>query len=275
MNNETLNRLNAFVADYKKESEDKDAIIKQQNQTLLHISAELEAIKQYDPLDRVLVSCSIENISAIIKGETKLLIDDDCVGCAGPCKVVDVAAELQEELDDYKKTIQLERIDRAAEKDVINHKYSEDLRKKNATIEELKDRNIEDLHELYDLYERELKQVKSDSVIMLTNCHNVNNRLETTIEDREHEIKVLKDTIKLDIREIDGLEVELSALKDDSAVLMKVVEIVRDDKIYPHGAIHELADLLVDYLDAPEGPPETPIDEPQEITITVAFLELP
>ena len=258
-------------------------------------------------------------------------IDEGCVGC---CKVVDVAARLQEELEDteiklvgcrnliddrdriiremdvtisdlmdndkkingfldeyqvtvgnrdktieeYKETIRLERIDRAAEKKIINRIFCEDLRKLNATIEELKDRNAEDLYKQY----------------------------------------------SLDKEEIDRLKDELSARKEDSAVLMKVVEIVkRWDGLsvadrYSTSAVVEmrhLCNVVKDHTDAPEVPPETPIDEkvcvfcgcknpsiqvgvdwfcsmrcvdgqadvnkhihdagePQEITVTVAFLEL-
>ena len=120
-------------------------------------------------------------------------IDEECVGCAGPCKVVDVAAKLQEELDEahgilaskdrvlvnlhktineYNETIRVERIDRAAEKEVVNRKFSEDLRKLNATIEGLKDSNIEDLKEQKRL-ELKLHHAKSDYGIMRTNHSNV------------------------------------------------------------------------------------------------------
>lgn len=263
MNNETLNRLNAFVADYKKESEDKDAIIKQQNQTLLHISAELEAIKQYDPLDRVLVSCSIENISAIIKGETKPLIDDDCVGCAGPCMVVDVAAKLQKELDMCHQTIKTFKILETRETDRL-HK----------TIKQYKDENVS------------LRVTINDMVKSWSDDR-------ATIEDLNSQLtdeRAIIDKITLlrvnEVETRQGLEAELSALKDDSAVLMKVVDEVKewidttsDPSSYTRRTnavtLDRIAFIIKDYLDAPEGPPETPIDEPQEITIAVAFLELP
>ena len=49
----------------------------------------------------------------------------------------------------------------------------------------------------------------------------------------------------------DALETKLSARKQDSEVLMKVVEIVNRDDNCPT-IVNQLADLLVDYLDAPE-----------------------
>ena len=77
--------------------------------------------------------------------------------------------------------------------------------------------------------------------------------------------------------DIRGLEVELSARKDDSAVLMKVVDIVKnwDDstgRAFP--TLFKILDELVDYTDAPEGP-ETPIDDLYKVTVSCAFLEMP
>lgn len=84
-------------------------------------------------------------------------------------------------------------------------------------------------------------------------------------------------------KDIGCLEVELSARKQDSEVLTKVVKTVDTWHrcMIPTSLtgctdlIKVLDDILVDYLDAPEGPDDTPIDEPQEITVTFAFLELP
>jgi DNA polymerase II small subunit/DNA polymerase delta subunit B len=73
----------------------------------------------------------------------------------------------------------------------------------------------------------------------------------------------------------DGLEAELSARKEDSEVLIKVADIVRDDTIGCSRALGMIGSLLTDYLGAPEVPKDTSIDEPQEITVTVALLELP
>ena len=180
-------------------------IIKKQNQTLLHIGAELEFIKQH-PFDLVLIDGSIENISNIIDGKTEPIIDEGCVGC---CKVVDVAAGLQKKLDERTEIIRELR----SKIELVPDNFWAVMGRKNATIQ----------------------------------------KQSNTIED---------------------LEVELSARKEDSRVLMKVVEIVKRDDNCPT-IINQLADLLVDYLDAPEGPPETLIDEAPDITVTFAFLELP
>ncbi len=155
-------------------------------------------------------------------------IDEERVGC---CKVVDVAAKLQEELDECRN---------------MNLSLHED-------IKELKDSNIEDLKEQKRL-ELKLHHAKSDYEIMRTNHCN------TVAKLRE------------DIR---GLEVELSARKEDYAVFMKVVEIVKnwDDstgRAFP--TLIKILDELVDYTDAPEGPPETPIDDLYRVSV---FLEMP
>ena len=404
--------LEKRIAELKAEptiDEGLETIVKKQNQTLLHIKAELEAAKQFNPFDLVLISGSIENISNIVDDHfTSVPTTDEWDGCVGCCKVVDVAAGLQEELDecnerctklgshnmqitanllyrkaiieelktdnsslrdtidqmakkwsrdratiknfktietretdglhktildmdvtisdlmdndrringfldeyrvtvdtrdktieelhtkiwelertlpanfwdvvagrdatirkqrttieDYKETIHVERMDRVIEKESINRKFCEDLRKLNATIEELKDRNAEDLHELYDIDRTEFEDMKTGCEIMFRNYLNT--------------IAKLQDDIK-------GLDAELSARKHDSEVLKKVVEIVKnwDDlsvvdrySTSTTTAMRRLYNVVKDYTDAPEGPPETPIDEPQEITVTFAYLELP
>ena len=240
----------------------------------------------------------LEFENRITQLKAKQLIDEECIGCAGPCMVVDVAANLQKELDSCRliiknfKTIETKETDRLhkiiddlesklSEKPdtigMLNHTTnietvvlesgtnSEIIKEYESTIEELKDRNFEDLKELYDLYEAELRcikadrtSIKSDHDIMFQNYRN------TVAKLRE------------DIR---GLEVELSVRKGDSEVLMKVVEIVKEWKtlsaMVPTYDMRHLRDLVKDYFGAPEGPPEPPIDESQEITVTVALLELP
>ena len=256
----------------------------------------------------------LENRLAQLKAEQS--IDEECVGC---CKVVDVAANLQKDLDEVRgilinkddviinlhktiydfKTIETQETDRLHKiildmdvtiSDLMDNdrkingfldEYRVTVENRDKTIEELKDKNIEDLHELYDLYEEELNQVKSDSVIMLTNYHNVNNRLETTIADLNSQLTERKTdhaAIRTLNQHIISLEAELSARKDDSAVLMKVVEIVKnwDDttgRAFP--TLYKILDKLVDYTDAPEGPPETPIDDLYKVTVSYAFLEMP
>lgn len=237
----------------------------------------------------------LENRITQLKSE--LTIDEECIGCAGPCMVVDVAAGLQKELDacrlviknfkaietketdrlhkiigEYKETIRLERIDRAADRTVINRKYNEDRRKKNAIIDE-KDKMLEKqereisgllcLRDMYDGLKAEINELKS----LLAAEH--------TIVDKITRLRVNE------VETLYALKAELSARKVDSAVLMEVVEIIRDDTI-PNSKVPCMICNLVDaYLDAPDGTatassiPDNVIDERPEITVTVAFLELP
>ena len=88
-----------------------------------------------------------------------------------------------------------------------------------------------------------------------------------TIDDLESQLvekQAIIDTITtLRVNEVGtlyNLKAELSARKEDSKVLMTVVEIVKRDDCCPT-IINQLADLLVDYLDAPEVPPETSIND--------------
>jgi len=158
------------------------------------------------------------------------------------------------------------------------------IKQQKTTIEELKDQNTVDLHELYDIYEEELNGLKDDVSArdltiksLTTTCQSSRterNKLTSTIKDLEAKIKSIRNGWVLSCDDVHALEAELSARKQDSEVLLKVVEIVKRDDNCPT-IINQLADLLVDYLDAPEGPPETPIDEPEEPTTTFVFLELP
>ena len=178
--------------------------------------------------------------------EDEQTINEGCVGC---CKVVDVAAKLQEELDECNERCTL--------LGSHNMQITANLLDRKAIIEELKDRNTEDLNELYALDKAELSSMKSDYEIILQNRRNMGDKLEDNIK---------------------GLEAELSARKEDSQVLKKVVELTRDwlDTPMPdRSAMNRIEYLVRDYLDAPEGPPETSIDENRDITITFAFLELP
>ena len=138
-----------------------EGIVKKQNQTILHVNAELEATKQYDPFDLVLIAGSMENISDIIK---------DHLNTSEPV------------IDEKDKTIGkcLRRID-------------------------------------------------------------------------EH----LQDKARM-TQDIEGLEAELAVLKGDSAVLMKVVNIVRDwgfkksECEIHRDTIGKIFDEVEDYIDDPD-----------------------
>lgn len=183
------------IEEQKEEMADLREIIRKQNQTILNIKAELDAAKQFNPFDLVLMSGSMENITTIVEDHfTSEPTTDEWEG-----GVIELRSWIG---------------------------------RLSSTVETL---------------EAELKSVKSDRDIMYQNYHNV--------------IAKLQDDIK-------GLEVELSVREGDSEVLMKVVEIVKRDDRCPT-IINQLADLLVDYLDAPEGPPETPIDETPTTLIAI------
>jgi hypothetical protein len=84
--------------------------------------------------------------------------------------------------------------------------------------------------------------------------------------------------VDIDKEEIDRLKVELSTRKQDSEVLKKVVDVAHrwsDERIASRPAMNQIAYIVKDYHDAQEEPPETSIDETQDITVTFAFLELP
>ena len=166
-----------------------------------------------DDIDRIideiqiLQKVSVEHTGRITSLETRPT-NDDCVGC---CKVVDVAANLQKELDECSN---------------MNSFLNEDI-----------------------------EGLKADYGIMRTNHRNT--------------VAKLQDDIR-------GIEAELSARKEDSDVLMKVVGMIRAwniSPIEPRGTINDIRNVVKDYLDAPEGP-ETPIDDLYRTTVSV-FLEMP
>jgi len=69
-----------------------------------------------------------------------------------------------------------------------------------------------------------------------------------------------------------ALKDELSTRKKDSAALSKVVDIIMNESVDNVRATLLVAEVVDDYLDVPE---DTPIDEPNEITVKIAWLELP
>lgn len=184
--------------------------------------------------------------------------DEECVGC---CKVVDVAANLQKELDEYRETLRVERIDHTCERTAVNRKYHEVIRERDSLIESLRAGAKTNALKVEDL-----KKAIDD--------------LKLTIKIRDGTIKYLSGVLDTrddewskttDARLIEDLRVELSARKEDSEVLMKVVEIVKnwDDstgRAFP--TLYKILDELVDYTDASEGSPDTDLDECPEITIS-------
>lgn len=331
----------------------------------------------------VIVGGSIENMSRVLEGQTEPFIDEGCIGCAGPCMVVDVAANLQKELEEYKEAIQLERIDHAATLKTVNqyhHTKIKDLKDDNsglgetidrmakkwsrdrATIKNFKtietretdrlhktildmdvtisdlmdndrringfldeyrvtvdtrDKTIEELHTKIWELERTLPANFWDVV---AGRDATIRKQRTTIEElKDRNIEDLHELYELDKKESDRLKAELK----------KVVEIINWWGGATSGlssytrqantiALRQIATIVDAYIDASEGPPETPIDEsdvlkkirtlvddwsvnkkggrqsffilseindmlkstqhidePQDITVTFAFLELP
>ncbi len=210
--------------------------------------------------------------------------------CAYPCKVVDVAANLQEELDEYKETTRVERIDRVAEKEVLNRKYHEDLQKAYAIIEDLeskimmipdnfwsvvrqRDAIIKERDKTIDIMENRHSNRKAH----IHNLENTIKQQDKTIEDirsknfqevkERHEIydkelseqrAIINRITFLRVNEVEtrqGIEAELSARKEDSATIQKVVELVRNWNCAPaatYRTMHEIVELFVHYTEPKE-----------------------
>jgi len=172
---------------------------------------------------------SMNEIEQIITHWRSNKIDSAYSTFDGCCMVVDIAANLQKELDECNGCVDslIKKLDIRTKQ--VDH-YAKAVEIRDETVRELK-RKLDDVSAVFD--------------------------------DQNSAIE--------------GIEAELSARKEDSEVLMKVVEAVREyDGSYKHGTMNtfnHVYDILVDYLDAPEGPPDTPIDENHEITITYTLLE--
>ena len=84
------------------------------------------------------------------------------------------------------------------------------------------------------------------------------NEFKTTEQIETDRLNGIIDDLQDEIR---GLEAELSARKGDSEVLMKVVEAIRELRnlsgMTATYDLRHIRDMLVDYLDAPEGPDNT------------------
>lgn len=153
---------------------DQNNVIREQNQTILHIKAEFEATKQFNPFDLVCISGSMENISNIVDNHftSEPFIDEGCVEsckvCARSCKVVDIAAGLQEEIGDLKT-----EVDRLRAIVRNEHAHNTDLLESN----KLKYHEIE-------LLEAELSARKQDSVALKKVVGIVKNWDDLSVVDR-------------------------------------------------------------------------------------------
>ena len=173
-------------------------------------------------------------------------IDEGCVGC---CKVVDVAAKLQKELEDT-------GIKLVGCRNLIDDR-DRIIREMDVTISDLMD-NDRRLNRFLDEY-----------------------RL--IIDNRDKTIESLTTKYDGKCAYICGCEEELDVYRQDSKVLKKVVDEVKewgdatsDPSSYTRRTnavtLDQIATIVKDYLEAPEEPP---IDEPPEATVMFAFLELP
>lgn len=128
-------------------------------------------------------------------------------------KYIDIVANRDRTIEDLKDALELERIDHTAERTAVDRKYHDDLCKQIPAIEDLNSRLAETIAIV-------------DKITLL----------------RVDEVELRQD-----------IDAELSARKHDSEVLMKVVEIVKGDSLRSYMMINQLADLLIDYIDAPES----------------------
>lgn len=79
----------------------------------------------------------LELLPEIARLKSEQCLGAECVGCAGPCDVVDVAAKLQKEVDEYKETLRLERIDHVAETTVLSRECRKSLQYRDQVIDRL------------------------------------------------------------------------------------------------------------------------------------------
>jgi hypothetical protein len=170
---------------------DQNEVIKKQNQTILTINAELEAAKQFNPFDLVLMAGSMENISNVINGQTEPFIDEDSVGYAGLKKKLDATTEIIE---------------------AFNSQLIDCIRKRNDFERERDFENI-----IVDSYRDDIEDLKTEV-----------DRLRAIVRNEHAHNTDLLESNKLKYHEIELLEAELSARKQDSEVLKKVVEIVEN-----------------------------------------------
>ena len=227
------------------------------------------------------VLLEIKNRITELKAEQ--LIDERCV-------VVDTIANIRGELKDCCECNKVLEDDNFSLRETINDMAKKHVRYKN-TIKELKDQNIEDLKEMYDFREGELEWFKdriteNDETIVRMRSVFVTRKLDAqdlacVIRDLTSQLTekrtIINEITRLRVNEVEtrqDLEAELSARKQDSEILMKVVKVIEDDSVGNNKAANLIADI-VGYYDAPEGPEDTSLDEVPTIVVTCGYLELP
>ena len=89
-----IENMNEEKVQINKDIEAMTGTISEQNQALLHIKAELDAAKQFNPFDLVLISGSMENISNVIKDHKKSFINEERIECARLKKELDAKTEI-------------------------------------------------------------------------------------------------------------------------------------------------------------------------------------
>jgi len=209
----------------------------------------------------------VENVMKVWHRDTDTTIDGVCTGC---CKVVDIAARLRltemyhasaKQCLDQSNTIDdLREHNRNLHKQIQNQATSID-----GLIEDdmsTKDRNheyLDTIEGLEKIIDRRNSHIDAGSHVIASRNANIahleveKERLNTVIEEKNTMIYGYRKENDEAWGKLEGLEAELSARKEDSEVLMKVVEIINDESVSNSKAAYLVAVAMKDYLDAPEG----------------------
>lgn len=292
-NLETLNaglraNMNEEKAQINRAIEVMNDTISEQNQTLLHIKAEIEFIKQH-PFDLVLIDGSIENISNVIKDHKKSFINEECIECARLKKELDAKTEIIKEqsntIEDLNSRCDSLEKDREFEH-IISDSYRDDIEDLKDSIRGLEAELASAVMSLLDsspmIFERDRIIENKIATINWLEAR-IDNQMKR-LQSRSEEITSLKAKVdrlcgiirseraynadhvynadllegnKLKFHKIAVLEAELAALKADSEVLTKVVNVIRDwgedeDECEIHrNNIGRIFDIVEDYINVP------------------------
>lgn len=199
-------------------------------------------------LDEVEEAIETGTLPTILNGGTNIEILPD--------KFRSVVQQRDADITEYIKSICIERIDNVAEKAAINREHAKEMRKKDAIIEELKDQNVRDLRELYDIYEAEIFAIKAVRKTAMILSKEIIDDLESKLCEKQDIIDRITTLRSNEIEKLYGLEAELSVRNVDYAVLMQVVEIIQDRSIDSSKVAYLTTHAGKDYLDTPEVLPK-------------------
>ena len=195
---------------------------------------------------------SMNKIEQIITNWKSNKIDSAYPTLDGCCKVVDIAADLQKELDERNEQNQTQKT------------TIEGLLETNTTLST----EIHGLKSAIKYLKHEIRRRKSHEDKLLKTIREHKRKLDdisTIFDDQNSAIDDQNSAI-------DDLKAELSTRKMDSEMLMKVVDIVKngDDTGRIFTTCRKLTTMLDDYLDVPE---DTPLDENHMISVTYHLRE--